>query len=493
MKTKPGRGAGKQTGTTPRPGARPPAGNGAAPDVFLPFGAAHTVALDLPEFAPLVAHLQLPAPSRLSPLPDLMAPGTRGKVRDVHQILGKLSRADPDTLSWIFTPLAIPDRILDLRGGAWNGAPQLCRLYSNRYFKDFFAGLRPALATDYELLAPFSTVDLTVWSGLLTQLSGGQSYPSPVEEPTGEDLAFLLLLADAHKAAYAATWMERREEIEPVLLTVADIMGAQAGAVSSRDRRWASRAIGELFAAMIHPGGRTGVALPELSAKSAAAMVDRYTKAGLLKPAGAARDARFELGTILAMWCGSLFSWLSLASLHDMQVIGVEGGRMKAQEECLVMITTQSAIWVIASDGLAAAGKDLAGVRFAIRSVSVPTASNLVARFVEALPGVTLPDEVYAPADGSPAVAAEAPEPAAASAPPAPPRRKPKAPVWTATHTIPEGGLDAWDEPDPDLEPVAQLEEGLDVQVTEEVGAWAHVVCDNGWEGWTDARELVAI
>jgi hypothetical protein len=91
----------------------------------------------------------------------------------------------------------------------------------------------------------------------------------------------------------------------------------------------------------------------------------------------------------------------------------------------------------------------------------------------------------------------DAPAPVAAQQPAAAPRPRrappPRARGWNPTHAVPAGGLDAWTEPDPAATPVASLDPGLDVVLVETRGAWARVLCENGWEGWTDARELEAI
>jgi hypothetical protein len=50
--------------------------------------------------------------------------------------------------------------------------------------------------------------------------------------------------------------------------------------------------------------------------------------------------------------------------------------------------------------------------------------------------------------------------------------------------------LPAYAEPDPNGTPVATLDAALPVQVDEELGAWAHVVCSNGWSAWVDGRYL---
>lgn len=63
---------------------------------------------------------------------------------------------------------------------------------------------------------------------------------------------------------------------------------------------------------------------------------------------------------------------------------------------------------------------------------------------------------------------------------------------YQATHTVPETGLHAWSEPDGTGAPAATLDPGLDVQVTERRADWARIRCSNGWEAWTDGRNLVA-
>ncbi len=62
---------------------------------------------------------------------------------------------------------------------------------------------------------------------------------------------------------------------------------------------------------------------------------------------------------------------------------------------------------------------------------------------------------------------------------------------YTQTHVVPTEGLPAWNQPDGSGPPAASLDPGLDVQVTESRGAWAHIRCSNGWEAWVDGRRLV--
>jgi len=78
--------------------------------------------------------------------------------------------------------------------------------------------------------------------------------------------------------------------------------------------------------------------------------------------------------------------------------------------------------------------------------------------------------------------AAEVPAPVAAS----PPTQG----VFTPTHAVPPGGMQAWVEPDPRSQTAATLDAGLDLEVAEERGDWARVVASNGWSGWVDMRVL---
>lgn len=59
------------------------------------------------------------------------------------------------------------------------------------------------------------------------------------------------------------------------------------------------------------------------------------------------------------------------------------------------------------------------------------------------------------------------------------------------THAIPNGGLDAREEPEASRLPEARLGSGLQVEVIEESWGWARVRCSNGWETWVDGAALV--
>ena len=63
----------------------------------------------------------------------------------------------------------------------------------------------------------------------------------------------------------------------------------------------------------------------------------------------------------------------------------------------------------------------------------------------------------------------------------------------TATHLVPDAGIDTWSEPDPAKAADNRIEGGQPVEVLEETTGWAHVRCTNGWEAWVDAAKLVVL
>jgi Bacterial SH3 domain len=68
------------------------------------------------------------------------------------------------------------------------------------------------------------------------------------------------------------------------------------------------------------------------------------------------------------------------------------------------------------------------------------------------------------------------------------PQAQPAAAAFAPTHTVPPQGMQAWAAPDPNGAIVATLGGGLPIQITEVRGAWARVLCSNGWTGWVDGR-----
>ena len=64
---------------------------------------------------------------------------------------------------------------------------------------------------------------------------------------------------------------------------------------------------------------------------------------------------------------------------------------------------------------------------------------------------------------------------------------------WTATHVVPATGLTTYAGSEENGVENGRLDPGLEVQVVEQQGDWAHVVCSNGWRAWVDARQLLAV
>ncbi|MEO5705193.1 MAG: PrsW family glutamic-type intramembrane protease, partial [Candidatus Limnocylindrales bacterium] len=74
--------------------------------------------------------------------------------------------------------------------------------------------------------------------------------------------------------------------------------------------------------------------------------------------------------------------------------------------------------------------------------------------------------------------------PAAAGFPPTPPA------IFAPMHRVPPEGLASWALPNP-AGASTPLAGGLELQVVQQVGDWAHVSASNGWTGWVDGRRIV--
>lgn len=61
---------------------------------------------------------------------------------------------------------------------------------------------------------------------------------------------------------------------------------------------------------------------------------------------------------------------------------------------------------------------------------------------------------------------------------------------WVPSHTVGDAGAATWASPDPTAAQLPALVAGLPVQVLEERGLWAHVMCSNGFTAWADSRAL---
>jgi hypothetical protein len=63
-------------------------------------------------------------------------------------------------------------------------------------------------------------------------------------------------------------------------------------------------------------------------------------------------------------------------------------------------------------------------------------------------------------------------------------------PPWRPTHRVPAAGLPAWAAPGAAGVPVARIDAGVEVQLVDRAGTWAHIVCANGWSGWVDGEAI---
>ncbi|MFV9675834.1 MAG: zinc ribbon domain-containing protein [Anaerolineales bacterium] len=352
--------------------------------------------LNLPEYPLLVEHYNLPEPNILSPLPDLCSADVKGKPRAIKKIIEPTSGAADDAVQLALTPLVTPDRILDVRLSVFDSAPQLTRLYGSRPVEGQLVALAPHLEFDHELIFPFSYDDLQVWLRMQLQFSSSMTFPIHQTEYSGEELVFLFALADAYKAAYVRSFQPRRREPEPIVLTVDDIYGAQKDALDIQDRRWLLNAVGELFNEMIHIGGQSQVKLPKLTKSFITKELDRYAQTEDLLPVKG-KKKQFQLGISLETFIGDFFNWISLITIHDLQIIGGTASAPEAWEEAVLLITTGSTVWLVATEGLTSAEGDLGKVRFGMRSLEMVSALDVIGEFIEPVADVELPEEFYGP------------------------------------------------------------------------------------------------
>ena len=360
-----------------------------------------SLSLNLPEFAALVEYVRLPAPNLLSPLPDLCSPRSKGTPRPVEQVVAPLRGLPDETIRNALLPLALPDRILDVHAALFNSTPSLTRLYASLQAGDHFVSLRRGTGFDRELAFPFSRADVVAWLYLQMQFASPFTLPAPQAEFTAEGLAFFLAAVDASKTAFAGSFTSRRPEPEPVTVTVDDIVAAQEAARQSRDRRWITAAMEEVLGAMVHIGGRDGVHLPVLTRELAGREVQRCVEEGHIQPATGKAAGRYELGLRWAQAAGDLFTWLSLISIHDLQITGGSVAGPEAWEEMLAFVCTSNTVWVLASGGLGASQGDLGGVRFGLTSCGMHAALEVASEFLKPWPGVELAAGFYAPPAGA--------------------------------------------------------------------------------------------
>ncbi len=354
------------------------------------------VAIDRAELIPFLRHVGIQQPSAMSPLESVGVPSA-GAIRTPAEI-SALHAADLDRFATAAAVLAAPDRVLDLTTATFNSAPAPARLCSSRRSATGWAGIRTAFNTDLEVLAPMSDQHLLTWVRLQLEQSAGAEVPVPWDQLDGTQLAFLLVLLDAHAAAVHASYTTRRALNAPISVRLSDILSAQSESLRTRDRRWLSTAVGEVLDLMVHPGGRRGVGLPPIGLELATAEIGRYVEHGWLEMTDATDNPAVRLAGPLPAVAATLGGWLQLVSLHDTQVTSVEGGAAVAQHDAIVFVVGSTATWAISSVSLNAAHADLGTVRFRLHTVNAVSGERLAAALLQLLPAADLPDECYAPA-----------------------------------------------------------------------------------------------
>jgi hypothetical protein len=70
------------------------------------------------------------------------------------------------------------------------------------------------------------------------------------------------------------------------------------------------------------------------------------------------------------------------------------------------------------------------------------------------------------------------------------PTEPPDASPFTATHVVPATGLATYAGAEEGGGENGRLDPGLEVQVLEQHGDWAKILCSNGWSAWVDSRGL---
>ena len=63
--------------------------------------------------------------------------------------------------------------------------------------------------------------------------------------------------------------------------------------------------------------------------------------------------------------------------------------------------------------------------------------------------------------------------------------------AFHATHVVSGRGTPAWEQPDPTKPSVETLAPWREVQVIDQIGSWANIVTNDGWEGWCDVHALM--
>jgi hypothetical protein len=286
--------------------------------------------------------------------------------------------------------------------------------------------------------------------------------------------AALLAAADAAQETRLAAVLARDTEPEPPQLTAHSLREQLAKGLRSADTRWAVPAA--VRAVPVALGAAAGQMEEGLSG---------LALLGLVRPVTEGRFQFSDEGSALARSFGQLTTTGNLAVVTD-----AAHGRTALAHLTMFRspFTTRFVFWTGLADrdpratmfettseaGLSLV-RELLGPAGAAHLAGVPSPVEQATAQVTA-PAGQAPLAAGFPPAGQAAQAA--PPPAAASLP------------WRPTHRVPQGGMPAWAAPDPARDPVARTDAGVELQLLERDGDWAHIICSNGWSAWVDGRAM---
>lgn len=267
-------------------------------------------------------------------------------------------------------------------------------------------------------------------------------------------LAALAALADAATAGAYTSRLERRPAPTDVLASLENLTALWDQGVAHDDTRWTVTAVRAVAPVDLVP-------VREHLADGLATLLGL----GLVTGSGdAARTT--ERGRYIATVLGQLIVVASIG------LTVIDGGQ-RVPVGPVSVLRTATTIW-LGSWSQPAGGEP----RITLAELTAGGALAVVCDLIE---------EIVPPARAAAPAPAPAPAPVqAAAAAPAPA----VAPAWAPTHRVPAGGMPVWAAPDPAQPSIEHLGERLEVHVAEELGAWSRVVCENGWTGWVDGRNL---
>lgn len=242
------------------------------------------------------------------------------------------------------------------------------------------------------------------------------------------------------------------------------------------------------FALQLITGGGSGSDVVAALARDADHLVLRHTVTLDGDALGSAKDTSFdeELAELVEGRPGPVSAWTSNESGQHAVVLQtwvyLDGLTKHSFMSALSELTRTRRVLERAAGLLPAATADAVAPAPAATPMAEPAAAYAPMPVAEP---VAAPQPIAAPQPYTPAPYQAQPATVPQPAP------QPAASAWTPSHKVPGQGMQAWGAPDPSGPVLVNLGGNLPVKVQEMRGAWAHVLCSNGWTGWVDGRLLV--